>query len=707
MHIFSESTVFGHALGFSCLSGHRLVTFVERMRRGVKRPPDTENGSDPESITSRTIQLPLPEDLDADGEVFVENSSLFERDSPAQWDEYSVPSRADHVTSDDSNAVLNDADRRKLKSMIDDACLSVKPTFKFQMPWERKGLAKIFNRDPAKLIPVPVMTPIEFSERESQSSSAVPHHLGRTIRGVYSEVINFDTTLTEREVEEAAMTRALEKWYLIFSSGREAWPRGFDLSAAIREHRLTDMQILFGNRSHGTVLRRGTSILQFVKWYRSRYFGMCPFPLSTEIVEEFVLQMVSENKPAGMDVDGGQPDLVSAKVRRLIEMQDSIRKEKVQARVLTVQEVEFLEMLISDERADITDRVACGCMLFCLYSRSRWSDIRKIYNFVSDVTEDEGKISGYLECRTRSHKTARLVAKGGISMPLVAPVWGITSPPWGLSFLKVCKLAHRDVCQLDHEPLLAAPTASGGWSCRAVTTKEAGKWIRNLLSQMECGANFTTIHTLKGTPLSWCAKWGLDPDCRAILGHHATGRSSVECYSRDNLAKPLREFELVLQQIRTKAFSPDSTRSGMIKGSSVEDPKSTFSVPAREESDREVSSDSSSSSTDADKSDASEPDEAEGHDPVAAPKTWDPDYDMYRNVKSKIVHITAHGGAEIFSCGVKITSDYEFIHSSQFLDLRKCKRCATSKPIRTVGQMASGLKKWRLAPTEEKRGGAF
>ena len=219
---------------------------------------------------------------------------------------------------------------------------------------------------------------------------------------------------------------------------------------------------------------------------------------------------------------------------------------------------------------------------------------------------------------------------------------------------------------------------------------------------MECKANFTTIHTLKGTPLSWCAKWGLDPDCRAILGHHATGKSSVECYSRDNLAKPLREFELVLQQIRTRSFSPDSTRSGMIKGSSVEDPKTTFSVPAREEEDQEVSSDSSSSTTDADRSNASEPEETEGHDPVVAHKSWDPDYDMYRNMKSKIVHITAHGGAEIFSCGVKITSDYELIRSSQFLDLRKCKRCATSKPIRTVGQMASGLKKWRLAHAEEK-----
>ena len=242
--------------------------------------------------------MPLPENLDADNEVCAEDSSLFGRDSPAQWDEYSVRSPVERGITEDRHAILNETDRRNLKSMIEDACLSVKPTFKFQMPWERKGLAKIFNRDPAKLIPEPVMTPIEFSEQSSQSSVAAPRHLGRTIRGVYSEVINFDTTLTEQEVEEAAMTRALEKWYLIFSSGREAWPRGFDLSAAIREHRLSDMQILFGNRSHGTVLRRGTSILQFVKWYRGRYFGMCPFPLSTDIVDEFVQQLVSENKPA-------------------------------------------------------------------------------------------------------------------------------------------------------------------------------------------------------------------------------------------------------------------------------------------------------------------------------------------------------------------------------------------------------------------------
>ena len=44
-------------------------------------------------------------------------------------------------------------------------------------------------------------------------------------------------------------------------------------------------------------------------------------------------------------------------------------------------------------------------------------------------------------------------------------------------------------------------------------------------------------------------------------GHHSTCKTSAECYARDNLAKPMRDFDLVLQQTRTRTFLPDSTRS--------------------------------------------------------------------------------------------------------------------------------------------------
>ena len=75
------------------------------------------------------------------------------------------------------------------------------------------------------------------------------------------------------------------------------------------------------------------------------------------------------------------------------------------------------------------------------------------------------------------------------------------------------------------------------------------------------------------TPLAWCAKCRLDPYVQALLGHHSTtGKSSADCYGRDNLAKPLREFETVLQGIRTPSFDPDSTRSGMMKDAEREDP---------------------------------------------------------------------------------------------------------------------------------------
>ena len=84
--------------------------------------------------------------------------------------------------------------------------------------------------------------------------------------------------------------------------------------------------------------------------------------------------------------------------------------------------------------------------------------------------EVEGKITGYLEYKTRSHKTARLVQKQGLSMPLVAPVWGVGKTPWALEFAKVSRLADRPLEALHNVPLLPAPTEEGGWSNRSTST---------------------------------------------------------------------------------------------------------------------------------------------------------------------------------------------------------------------------------------------
>jgi hypothetical protein len=64
---------------------------------------------------------------------------------------------------------------------------------------------------------------------------------------------------------------------------------------------------------------------------------------------------------------------------------------------------------------------------------------------------------------------------------------------------------------------------------------------------------------------------------------------------------------------------------------------------------------------------------------------------MYRNIRTQVVHVVAGGCVESLLCGVKITQDFEQVDESPFLEIRKCKRCAAKKPIKTVGRLASIL----------------
>ena len=136
----------------------------------------------------------------------------------------------------------------------------------------------------------------------------------------------------------------------------------------------------------------------------------------------------------------------------------------------------------------------------------------------------------------------------------------------------------------------------------------------------------------------------------------------------------------------------------MIQPPEREDPLEKIAVP---EEQKEVSSDDSSSEDSSDDPDSSDSVEADAFDTVAAPSSWDPDTVMYRNKKSKIVHVVAVGGAQTFSCGIRIGEDFEKISESQFLELRKCMRCAQARPLKTAGQLASALEKLH----RERKGG--
>ena len=231
--------------------------------------------------------------------------------------------------------------------------------------------------------------------------------------------------------------------------------------------------------------------------------------------------------------------------------------------------------------------------------------------------------------------------------------------------------------------------------------------VMMLMRKFDPAAEETSIHALKAAALSWCAKAGMDPNHRLILGHHVTGKNSLECYARDALAAPLRDFEQVLTSIRTGAFAPDLNRSGVMRTGALAGPaenymaETTKAIPQDTQTDKgDADIISSSSSSDSSSSDSGEElgDSLRPHDPVAQPQRWDPDVEMYQHVKSSIVRVRAKGAVqEFFSCGTAITDQYKEVETARFLLFRKCKGREVAKPIRDIGQLASALKKQRPA----------
>ena len=305
------------------------------------------------------------------------------------------------------------------------------------------------------------------------------------------------------------------------------------------------------------------------------------------------------------------------------------------------------------------------------------------------------KNSLYLEYKTRSRKTARLAQKQGLSMPLVAPVWGVEKTPWVLEFIKVSKLVDRPLDTLHNVPLLPAPTEDGHWTNRPTSTLEAKMWLLSVLSRsLDSDPEMTTIHCLKSTALSWAGKAGLSAGTRHALGHRSTDEHSHEIYNRDLLAKPIRQLELILQRIRTGAFLPDASRSGMIAGPSKEGPSNSFRKAESNSDSSESSSTDSSSDADTLNSDQYPEDV---YDPMLEKEVWNPDFHMCKHCRTHVVHLLGDGTtSETFSCGLKLTSDHIKVETSRFLEFRKCKRCAAAKPIKDVGSIASALKKQRL-----------
>ena len=72
------------------------------------------------------------------------------------------------------------------------------------------------------------------------------------------------------------------------------------------------------------------------------------------------------------------------------------------------------------------DKYMLGAVLFCLFSRSRWSDVKYIQQVWIEEGSHEGEIFGFIEGRTQHHKSATSLTKKRRFMPLVCPLYWVS-----------------------------------------------------------------------------------------------------------------------------------------------------------------------------------------------------------------------------------------------------------------------------------------
>jgi hypothetical protein len=540
---------------------------------------------------------------------------------------------------------LSEAESRTLDSMVNQAILSASLNDGLQLPWEVGVMASIFGDAPLASIPsIPSLAhnmddkKVAPSRDFTNSGEPQPKRqrvLNSTLR-MYERAIQFRNVLTDHDSDEIKWSRALEKLYTVMISSPGTVPEGVRFQEGHMDLNLKQIRVLCGSRSPNTVAKRATSLMKYCLWHRGFFYRRNPLPLDSEEIAEYIWEKHQDGMAYSamigfveaakfaihvLGIPSKRPNspLITAFTRGILDKTSIKRPGRKQARRLKVGEVLYLENVLNNESLDLFDRYAAGALLFAIYARCRWSDLRSVHNCELDVDVSNNKMVGFISFNTFSHKTASQVAKHGLPMPLIAPIWGLNSPPWAMTWKKVAEAVSLDFAHFAKGAILPAPNDAGKWTHRSVTSVEASKWLVELLRPVAGDLEDVSSHSLKATTLSWLAKAGCDPHHRTVLGHHSSGKGSLEVYSRDMLSAPLRTLEEALRQIRIGALCPDLTRSGHIREPSKPDCKdaSTEDAEGSKQKDNSSSSSSSSSSTS-----SSSEDEATGHGRAAADNPW-------------------------------------------------------------------------------------
>lgn len=339
-------------------------------------------------------------------------------------------------------------------------------------------------------------------------------------------------------------TSSLRKWQVVFTcvgpagivgaSVRRCVVNGEDPSGILRD--------VLGNKSPKTANKRASTMLALFDWLEKRRISLWPLTADT-----IMLYLNDDIKTKAEGTRGrtlleslrfckhvmGMTQLddvidnpiIAGRVKRL----DALRGSVKQSRPLTLVEVRKLEdMLFSG--MPIYDRYIVGCILFAIYSRSRWSDLSFLDTLELETTDTPYGLIGYVEGSTKHQKSGTTALKKALQMPLVSPIMGVTTRMWAVEWFGILRQVGF---KFEAKPVGALCRAVSGTALgvRPVSSEEITSFLN---SALECSADMRlTSHSMKTTTLVWCARYGIDEQSRTLLGHHELHSQSLACYSRD------------------------------------------------------------------------------------------------------------------------------------------------------------------------------
>ena len=491
------------------------------------------------------------------------------------------------LAAETSDAPVSRADYNRA---LFEARMSSMSDVELKMPWETGIMKQLFDSDDDSIFPkvVPAVPP-DYLMPVATSGAEPSEPLGMSGRPAAESLVHADVSMPlysfaikvvpDRDMflEEAALwEKAIHKWLQVFDILGFPGMLGHALLSeqvdAARGSQSVVLRDALGVKTPRTALKRAQTLLRYFSWLQSngqdwdpwnrlmclQYMGQTGTQVQAASKGITLLEALRFSKYV-MDLPIPEALLSDPQLRgraqRLMIAKDTYHP----ARPLKASELALLEKAM-DSGMDTRDVYLLGAVIFAVLSRSRWSDLRYVDQFWVERAEFNGEPFGFVEARTKFHKTATSLAKKLRYMPLVAPLQGVTEVDWSKIWLESMLELNVDINYEPFGAICRAPSQGGGLCARSCTSEEIGAFINKLL---KTGSdNSISSHSFKHTTLVWCSAYGLDEPSRTLLGHHELqGSKSMAVYSRDMLTRPLQLYCSMLSNIRKDHFRPDESRT--------------------------------------------------------------------------------------------------------------------------------------------------